>query len=298
MNKLLVIGSSNTDMVVKTERFPGPGETVLGGDFFMFPGGKGANQAVAAARMGIEVEFICGLGDDLFGKKALEGYKAENLSTDHIQIHPGIASGIALITVNGEGENEIVVAPGANAHLSPRYLKKHSSLLAKAGLLLTQLEIPLSAVEFISAFCREYNLRLILNPAPAQPLSDAVLDGLFLISPNQTEAEILSGIRVENSDQAHRAAMALISRGVRNVIITMGADGAHYAGEEGTFLMAPPKVEVVDTTAAGDVFNGVLAAQLSGGASWKEGIDTANRAAALAVTRLGAQASAPYLHEL
>jgi ribokinase len=298
MNKLLVIGSSNTDMVVKTERFPGPGETVLGGDFFMFPGGKGANQAVAAARMGVDVGFICSLGDDLFGRKALAGYKEENLNIDQVLVHKGIASGVALITINREGENEIVVASGANLQLTPEHLKKQTSALLTAEMLLTQLEIPLPTVEFIASHCRKHNLPLILNPAPAQALPDTVLDGLFLISPNQTEAEILSGIRVQNPEQAHEAAMALISRGVRNAIITMGSGGAYYAGEAGAFHLLPPEVEVVDTTAAGDVFNGVLAAQLCRGASWKKGIAAANKAAALAVTRLGAQASAPYLNEL
>ncbi len=298
MNRVAVIGSSNTDMVVKTSRFPAPGETVLGGEFFMFPGGKGANQAVAAARMGAEVRFFCVLGDDPFGQQALSGYAQEGIRTDAIRTEAGIASGIALITVNQAGENEIVVAPGANAKLSPEYLTEQAGRLEKADIALAQLEIPMPAVRHLARFCRDKGIPLILNPAPAQDLPSDVLQGLFGITPNQSETERLTGIRPQGPDTAEEAAESLRGRGVEHVAITLGAGGVYYLGPEGRFRLEPPRVEAVDTTAAGDVFNGVLAAGLAGGLSWRESLGRANRAAALSVTRMGAQGSAPFLKEI
>ena len=194
MSRVAVIGSSNTDMVVKTSRFPGPGETVLGGEFFMFPGGKGANQAVAAARMGADVRFFCVVGDDPFGQQAVSGYAQEGIRTDAIRVETGIASGVALITVNEAGENEIVVAPGANARLTDEYLAEQATLLKSAALALAQLEIPLPAIQYLARFCRENDIPFILNPAPARDLPSDVLQGLFGITPNQTFASALSSI--------------------------------------------------------------------------------------------------------
>ncbi|HSR59455.1 MAG TPA: ribokinase [Robiginitalea sp.] len=298
MNRVAVIGSSNTDMVVKTSRFPAPGETVLGGEFFVFPGGKGANQAVAAARMGADVRFFCVLGDDTFGQQAQMGYAREGIRTDAIRKEAGIASGIALITVNEAGENEIVVAPGANAKLTADYLSGQAARLKATDIALAQLEIPMPAIGFLAGFYREQGIPLILNPAPARPLSPEVLRGLFGITPNQTEAEILTGIRPQTPESAEKAAGALLDQGVEHVAITLGAKGVFYLGPEGRFLLAPPQVNAIDTTAAGDVFNGVLAAGLASGLRWKDSLERANRAAALSVTRMGAQASAPYLKEL
>ena len=298
MNRVAVIGSSNTDMVVKTSRFPAPGETVLGGEFFMFPGGKGANQAVAAARIGAEVHFFCVLGDDPFGQQALSGYAREGIRTEAICTEAGTATGIALITVNEAGENEIVVAPGANAKLTPAYLAGQAERLQKADIALAQLEIPMPAIRHLAQFCREKGLPLILNPAPAQDLPADVLQGLFAITPNQSETERLTGIRPQNAETAHKAAESLWDRGVEHVAITLGAGGVYYLGPEGRFRLEPPRVQAVDTTAAGDVFNGVLAAGLAGGLSWRESLGRANRAAALSVTRMGAQSSAPYLKEI
>ena len=298
MNSVLVIGSSNTDMVVKTSRFPNPGETILGGDFFVFPGGKGANQAVAAARIGAKVRFICAIGDDNFGKQAIAGYAAEGIATDAIISVPDKASGIALITVNEKGENEIVVAPGANEVLSPDQISPNTKLLLEADIILTQLEIPLETIHFLGDFCKSHNKQLILNPAPAQTLDDTLLNELFAISPNQTEAHLLTGVRVNSKQSAKIAAQVLLERGVKNVIITLGADGVFYLGEFGELHSKPPKVEAVDTTAAGDVFNGVLAACLAKGLNWKESLELSNHAAAISVTRMGAQSSAPYLSDL
>ncbi len=298
MAKLTVVGSSNTDMVIKTPRFPLPGETIIGGDFFMFPGGKGGNQAVAAARMGGEVCFICCLGDDVFGKQSLDGYNNENIDTSGVLIVQDSPSGVALITVNAQAENEIVVASGANNSLSAEHLRANRSKIEGTKLVLTQLETPLESVAELASLCRNTNIPLIINPAPAQALPDDVLDGLFLITPNETETQILTGIEVNDKDSSIRAASALLSKGVENVIITMGKKGAFFMNKEEAFTVEPPKVEAVDTTAAGDVFNGALAVCLAEEMPWKDSIDLASRAAAVSVTRMGAQASAPYKKEV
>jgi len=298
MAKIVVVGSSNTDMVVKTPRFPEPGETILGGDFFMFPGGKGANQAVAAARMGGIVSFVCCVGDDIFGQNALLGYKNENINVDGCLLAKGSPSGIALITVNAEGENEIVVASGANNLLSEAHISAHSKLLNSAEIVLTQLETPLAVVNQLAAHCKNSGQRFIVNPAPAQQLSADILDDLFLITPNETESKLLTGIDVKDEDSAEIACQRFFDKGVQNVIITMGSRGAFFMNSDEKMLIAPPKVTAIDTTAAGDIFNGTLTVFLAQGLSWQQSIEKANRAAAISVTRMGAQASAPYKNEI
>lgn len=298
MAKIIVVGSSNTDMVVKTSRFPEPGETILGGDFFMFPGGKGANQAVAAARAGGVVTFICAVGDDVFGQNALKGYRDEGIDVDSALVVNGKASGVALITVNGEGENEIVVASGTNALLSADYVSKVVGNRGDANMFLTQLETPIATIAYLAQYCKNANRPLIINPAPAQELADSILDGLFLITPNETEAKILTGISVDNDPSMERAAQALLSKGVQNVIITLGSRGAFFMNREEKFLVPSHKVKAMDTTAAGDVFNGVLTVCLSQDLGWQESIAYANKAAALSVTKMGAQGSAPFQDEI
>ena len=298
MPKIIVVGSSNTDMVVKTERFPEPGETILGGDFFMFPGGKGANQAVAAARAGGEVTFICAVGDDVFGQNALEGYREEGINVDTAKIIKEAASGVALITVNGEGENEIVVASGTNAMLSPVYVSEVMEEMDNDGIFLTQLETPIETIEYLARYSQLTDQPLIINPAPAQELSDMILKDLFLITPNETEAKILTGISVDDSISMEGSAQALLDKGVQNVIITLGSRGAFFMNDNERFLVPSQKVKAVDTTAAGDVFNGVLTVCLSQDMGWQESIGYANRAAALSVTKMGAQGSVPYKEEI
>ncbi|MEZ4772944.1 MAG: ribokinase [Bacteroidia bacterium] len=295
MKKLVVVGSSNTDMVVKTDRFPVPGETILGGDFFMFPGGKGANQAVSAARLGGNVAFMCALGDDLFGRQALKNYENEGIDTALVQTTPGAASGVALITVNAEGENQIVVAPGTNALLEVSWLEKHFEALQAADLLLTQLETPLPSVSFLA---QHFGEKLILNPAPAALLPSAVYQNLYLITPNQTEASLLTGIPVKDLPSAADACQILLKKGCQAVILTMGAAGAYYADSQQTFHIPAPQVHAVDSTAAGDVFNGALAVALLENQDIKEAIRFACQAAAFSVQKMGAQASAPYRHQL
>jgi ribokinase len=298
MAKIAVIGSSNTDMVVKAPRFPQPGETLLGGDFFMFPGGKGANQAVAAARLGANVSFLCAVGDDLFGRNALEHYKNEGIHPEGICILQEVPSGVALITINQAGENEIVVASGANGQLTEAHLQKNSALLHEAELLLTQLETPPECLRFLTEFSRRSGKRLILNPAPACVLPDDILSGLYLITPNQSEARLLTGVDVRNEESAREACNRFLEMGVRNVIITMGKKGAYFMNSENHYLAEAPEVTAQDTTAAGDIFNGALAVKLADHAPWPEALEYAGKAAALSVTRMGAQASAPYRHEI
>ncbi|MEP3207991.1 MAG: ribokinase [Maribacter sp.] len=298
MPKIVVVGSSNTDMVVKTERFPEPGETILGGEFYMFPGGKGANQAVAAARAGGEVSFICAVGDDLFGQNALKGYATENIHVSSALVIENEASGVALITVNGAGENEIVVASGTNAKLSIDHLKLVLGDTNGDTIFLTQLETPIETVAFLAKRAKAGKQKLIINPAPAQTLEDEVLQGLFLITPNETEAKILTGITVNDASSMESAAKALLDKGVENVIITLGSRGSFFMNSSTSFIVPAPKVNAVDTTAAGDVFNGVLSVCIANARSWQDGMAYASRAAALSVTKMGAQDTAPTIAEI
>lgn len=285
-------------MVVKTERFPKPGETIIGGEFFMFPGGKGANQAVAAARLGGDVTFVAKVGNDVFGKQATEGFKAENINTKYVFTDKNAASGVALITVNSEGENEIVVASGANGQLNKANITTAKKAITDADIIVLQLEVPVETVAYAIKQSLKANKRVILNPAPAQTLPDELLNGLFLITPNETEAEILTSAKVTNVSTAKLAADELLKKGVQNVIITMGSKGAFFRNEAESFLIEAERVNAVDSTAAGDIFNGALAVAVSAGKPWKEAIVFANKAAAISVTRMGAQASAPTSDEL
>lgn len=298
MNRIIVIGSSNTDMVVKSKKLPAPGETILGGTFFMNPGGKGANQAVAAARLDGQVTFIAKTGNDLFGEQAIHIFKNEGINTRFIIRDKKNPSGIALITVDENGENCIVVAPGSNAELSAYDIEDEAFVAGKPDVFLMQLEIPVSTVEFVAQKMAEKGNRVILNPAPAKNLSNELLSSLYIITPNEIEAEILTGIKVTDRDSASKASAKLYQRGVRNVIITMGAAGAYLLNDGFSDIIPVVPVKAVDTTAAGDVFNGALAVALSEGMSLIDCVKFANKAASLSVTRMGAQASAPYRKEI
>lgn len=298
MARVVVIGSSNTDMVIKTRRFPKPGETILGGEFFMFHGGKGANQAVAAARLGAEVVFICAVGDDLFGSNALAHYGKEGIMLQGVQKMEGQASGIALITIDESGENEIVVAPGANNLLTSVHILSQNSLLGEASILLTQLETPLEVLYGLVEHCAKSGQRLILNPAPARKLDKHHLNGLFLLTPNQTEAGLITGMEVMDEAGAEVAAKECLQLGVQNLIITMGSRGAFFMNATENFWAEAPDVKAIDTTAAGDIFNGALAVAIARNQSWKEAVQFGIKAASLSVTRMGAQNSAPFLHEI
>lgn len=298
MNKILVIGSSNTDMVIKTEKLPAPGETILGGTFLMNPGGKGANQAVAAARLGGKVTFIAKRGNDLFGNQMTGLLKKEGIETKYIVEDPELPSGIALITVDSEGENNIVVAPGSNSNLVAEDIPAELLASGKFKILLLQLEIPLMTVEYAALTASEYGIKVILNPAPAAKLHDYLLRHIWLITPDETEAEIITGIKVKDEFTADAAARYFQKKGVKNVIITMGAAGAFVRTDSFTEMIPGVKVNAIDTTAAGDVFNGALAVAIAEGKDLEKAVRFANRAAAISVTRLGAQASAPSRDEL
>ena len=298
LNKITVIGSSNTDMVIKTDRFPIPGETVIGGTFMMNPGGKGANQAVAAARMGGNVTFISKTGDDIFGKQSVHGYISEGIKTDYIFTDPDHPSGIALITVDSKGENTIVVAPGANATLHPNDISKARDEIESSALLLMQLEIPMNTVEYAAEMASQKGVRVILNPAPAQTLSDNLLKHIYMLISNTTETEMLSGIQVIDRESAKKAADLISEKGVKNVVITMGSQGAFIKHGKQYHLIEALPVTAVDTTAAGDTFCGALCVGLSHGISMLESVRFACKAAAISVTRMGAQASIPYKREI
>lgn len=295
---IIVVGSSNTDMVIQTHKFPVPGETLLGGKFFLFPGGKGANQAVAAARLGGLVTFIAKIGNDIFGEQALQQFKKEGILTDYIISDPSNPSGVALITVDAKGENTIVVAQGANGALTSKDIQKANEEFENTSIVLMQLEIPLDAVLHTAKLATQHGKKVILNPAPARQLPDALLKELFIITPNESETETLLGIKITDMNSVHAAAKQLHEKGVAHAIITLGSEGAYLYNAEGGKHIPTTKVTPVDSTAAGDVFNGALAVAISEGKSLSEAIKFANRAAAISVTRMGAQASAPFRNEL
>lgn len=297
-NSILVVGSSNTDMVIQADKFPLPGETILGGTFYMFPGGKGANQAVAAARLKGNVTFIAKVGNDIFGKQAVQQFLKEGINTNFMVTDPDHPSGVALITLDKKGENTIVVAQGANETLTANDVQKAEKEFTRADIVLMQLEIPIATVLQAATLATRHGKKVILNPAPARQLPDDLLSNLFIITPNESEAEALLGSKISDHASLQAAARTLYDKGVTNVVITLGAEGAYIYNAEGGRHLAAAKVETVDTTAAGDVFNGALAVAISENKTLDEAVAFANRAAAISVTRRGAQASAPYRHEL
>jgi len=295
---IYVIGSSNTDMVVKTEKLPMPGETVIGGTFFMNPGGKGANQAVAAARLGGRVTFIARVGADLFGSQALQQFQKENIDTRFVTQDPEYPSGVALIGVDRHGENTIIVAPGSNRQLNVKDVANAFESIAEKSIILIQLEIPQETVEFAILSGKKKNCDVLLNPAPVQPVDGSALRNLSIITPNETEAEMLTGIRITDLKTAEQAARQLHQAGVPNVIITLGSKGAFVSTGSNGKLVAAPKVTAVDTTAGGDCFNGALAVAMAEGMKIEEAVGFACQAASLSVTRMGAQSSMPYRKEV
>jgi ribokinase len=296
--KIVVVGSCNTDMVIKADRLPVPGETILGGTFFMNPGGKGANQAVAAARLGGNVTLISKTGNDVFGKQSVMLYNTENIKTDYIYSDSRHPSGVALITVDSQGENCIVVASGANAYLTPSDIDKASAEIENSDLVLMQLEIPIETVEYVAEMANKKGIKVILNPAPARALSNNLLKNVYIIIPNKNEAEILSGIKVSDIESAKQAADIISAKGVDIVVITLGSQGALIKEYAEYHFVEAYKVDALDTTAAGDTFCGSVCVGLSEGRSILDSVKFAARAAAITVTRMGAQASIPYRSEL
>lgn len=290
---IVVVGSANTDMVVRVPRIPRPGETVLGGRFFMAAGGKGANQAVAAARLGARVTFVGRLGRDMFGRQTEENLRREGIDTTHLIWDAETSSGVALIMVSEDGENSIAVAPGANGALTPADVERAERAIAGASVVLLQLEVPLDAVQRAAELAARHGVRTVLNPAPAAPLPDDLLRRVDLMTPNEHEARLLSGPHAGVVDGAEAAAQALLTRGVRAVAMTLGRRGALVA-EAGRMELVPSfKVNPVDTTGAGDAFNGALAVMWGQGRPLVDAVRYANAVAALATTVMGAQPSMP-----
>jgi len=259
MGRIVVIGSTNTDMVVKSKKIPAPGETIIGGTFFMNPGGKGANQAVAAARLNGKVTLVTKTGNDYFSEQAKHIFDFEGIETKYMVKDARNPSGIALIMVDQDGENCIVVAPGSNGTLSAYDIDDEVYGDDPSDVYLMQLEIPVSTVEFVAERVFSRGNRVILNPAPVKQLSNELLKCLHIITPNEIEAELLTGIKVTDASSAEKCAEKLRSRGPRNVIITMGAAGAYLLTDNISRIIPVIPVKALDTTAAGDVFNGALA---------------------------------------
>ncbi len=295
---IVVVGSSNTDMIIKVAHLPLPGETILGGEFTKAAGGKGANQAVAAARAGGEVNFIARVGDDIFGESAINGFMEDNINVDWVLKDAEAPSGVAQIFVADDGENCIAVASGANARLSVEDIENARDVIESADILLTQLETPVETISKAISIARENGKTVILNPAPAQPLPDELLAKLSVITPNETEAELLTGVEVVDEASAAVATASLKEKGVESVIITMGSKGAFVDHDNEQYMVPGFMVEAVDTTAAGDTFNGALTVALSQKKNFKDAVKFANAAAALSVTKLGAQPSVPSLDEI
>ena len=295
---IVVVGSSNTDMIIQLDRIPKPGETILGGTFTTAAGGKGANQAVGAARAGGRVTFVARVGQDMFGDQALAGFQKDGICVDYVARDRKAPSGVALIFVARDGENSIAVAGGANGQLSPADVRKARAVLSKAAVMVLQLEIPLPTVEAAADLASKLGVRVILNPAPARKLPKSLLRQVSILTPNETEAELLTGVKVTDEASLQRAADALLACGVETVILTLGARGAFVAGPGVRQWVRGFKVKPVDTTAAGDIFNGALAVALAEGKPLLDAVRLANAAAAISVTRLGAQPSAPQRREI
>jgi ribokinase len=296
--RVLVIGSANMDFTVAVPRLPQEGETVIGGTLYVSHGGKGANQAVAAKRLGADVRFVGCVGHDAQGEQIRDQLFKEHIPTDTLVWMEAAATGVALIVVDEAGRNQIAVAAGANHQLVPARAREHAALFEWSQVLLCQLEIPLETVEWALAEARGKGVRTILNPAPARPLPDSLLALAECLTPNAGEAEQLTGVRVDGPAAAAVAAQRLIAKGVRRVIVTLGTRGVLYCDEsQATHYPAFP-VQAVDTVGAGDAFNGALAAGLAAGGSWSEAIPLASAAAALACTRRSAMASLPQRAEV
>lgn len=291
--KIAVVGSLNMDLVVRASRIPAPGETILGSDFRPVPGGKGANQAVAAARLGAQVAMVGRLGRDAFADSLRDNLAKAGVDHTFVLQDSEAATGAALITVDDAGENSIVVASGANMRLSPADVEAAEATIAAAGVLLLQLESPLDTVARAAEVARAHGVKVILNPAPAQPLPPTLLSLVEVLIPNEGETSLLTGKPVKNQDQAETAAAALRELGVGTVILTLGARGALLASQTETELFPAFKVTPVDTTAAGDAFVAGFGVALAEGKSFAEATRWGCAAGALATTQLGAQPSLP-----
>ncbi|WP_350307161.1 ribokinase [Photorhabdus viridis] len=297
--KLAVLGSINADHILNLKSFPRPGETVIGKQYQIAFGGKGANQAVAAGRSGADITFIACVGEDDIGSRICRQLAMDNIKTSGIEVIEGETTGVALIFVNQQGENVICINMGANAALTPKYFYRYQNIIEEADALLMQLESPLETVQLAAEIAKQNNTKVILNPAPAQKLSDQLLSLVDIITPNETEAEYLTGITVKDDLGAEKAAQILHDKGIATVIITLGSRGVWLSekGQKGE-IVPGFKVKVVDTIAAGDTFNGAFVVALLEGKTMLSAVRFAHSAAAIAVTRRGAQPSIPWRNEI
>jgi len=295
--RVCVVGSVNMDAVIRVPRLPRSGETILGGPFQLVPGGKGANQAVAAARLGSRVSLVARVGDDPFGAQLVAGLKSYGVDTSYLKVTPGLVTGVAVVTVEHSGHNAIAVAPGANHALSPDDIEEAQEAIITSKVLLAQLEVPLETVARAASLARARGITVILNPAPAQPLPRE-LRQVSIIVPNEIEAEMLTGIGARSVSGARRAGRQLLQMGAQMVIVTLGDKGALLLQEKGSRYFPAYPVEPVDTTACGDAFCGALAASLASSYGIEEAVARANAAGALTATRAGAQPSLPSLDML
>lgn len=295
---IVVIGSLNMDMVVRTNRSPDAGETLIGQAFALSPGGKGANQAVAAARLGAEVSMIGRVGKDTFGSEMLEIIRNEGIHIEHISVSEHQATGVASIIIEEDGENRIIVVPGANIELTVQDIQALEAVISQTKIIVLQLEMDLAMSEQAIAIAHRKGIPVILNPAPARVLKDEMLAQVSYLTPNETEAGILSGMTVDSAETAEQAARILLQKGVQNVIVTLGSKGALIVNAEGAKAVPGFPVKAVDTVAAGDSFNGALAQQLVLGKTLEEAVSFANAVGALAVGKEGAIPSLPQLSEV
>ena len=296
--KVLVIGSFMMDHVVQTSRIPEDGETVIGTSFARFPGGKGANQAVAAARLGADVTMVGKVGDDNYGDEFLSILNAENINTANILRDKHHPTGVGSVTLDKQGNNRIIVIPGANLNYLPEELEQVKDIIVEAGVVVLQLEMDITTVEKAAEMAYDLSVPVILNPAPAQKLNDKLYSKVTYLTPNETEAEFLSGIPVNDISSAKKAAEVLLNKGVKNVILTLGDNGALIANQQGLSHISGFSVKPVDTVGAGDSFNGALAFGIVHGMELPESVRLANAVGALTVTKKGAIPSLPYYQDV
>ncbi|WP_042273546.1 ribokinase [[Clostridium] dakarense] len=297
MKKICVIGSLNMDLVVKVDTMPKGGQTLIGSNFKEVPGGKGANQAVAMARLGANVSMIGKVGDDSFGQTMINALKNDNVDTRYINIEKG-PTGVALITVDKNAENSIVVAPGSNYMVDESYIDENLDAIKNSDIVVTQLETPLETIKYALKKAKELNKYTILNPAPAVKLEDELIENVDLLTPNETELEIISGIEINSEDDILKAAKVMIEKGVKELIVTLGSKGSLYINKEKSIFKNAYKVEAVDTTAAGDSYTGALSVAFANGKNVEEAMDFASKVGALSVMKEGAQSSLPTLNDV
>lgn len=297
MKNICVIGSLNMDLVVKVDTMPKGGQTLIGSNFKEVPGGKGANQAVAMARLGGNVSMIGKVGNDGFGQTLLNALKTDNVNTDYIGIEEG-PTGVALITVDKNAENSIVVAPGANFKVAVEDIDNNIEAINNSDIVVVQLETPLETIKYGLKKAKEAGKYTILNPAPAVVLEDEIIKNVDLLTPNETELEILSGVEINNEDDIKRAAQIMIDKGVKELIVTLGSKGSLYINKEKSIFKPAYKVNAVDTTAAGDSYTGALSVAFSNNKDVEAAMDFASKVGALSVMKEGAQSSLPTLKDV